>query len=270
MISRGVLGAGALLLLANGVILVNVARNRAGNPDAVVRLSEREARTYITQEKGTEPLLELRLSWKTAAGPDGQATWFDRARLAALGVPDLPAVEDSIGTSRWRPVDRKGYAVLELAGPAWERWQAAEQATRDSARARRDTTRIVPTPGTEESHVHGAAPRKWTDWSPTRLMAVDIGRDPLALRQQYPDRSRYLILPATYRAVFTGPVADSTGAVITPARLEGQIMDLLPGTLHVPRPLRDSLVGLGAAAPDSATHYEFTMKVGKRWEAWVE
>lgn len=270
MTTRGILAAGALLLLANGVILVNVARNRAGNPDAVVRLSEREARTYITQEKGTEPLLELRLAWKMASGPDGQSTWFDRARLEALGVPDLPAAGDSLGTNRWRPVDRKGYAVLELAGPAWERWEAAEQATRDSARARRDTTRMAPMPAAGEGHVHDDVPRKWTSWSPTRLMAVDIGRDPLALRQQYPDRSRYLILPATYRAVVTGVVADSTGAVVTPARLEGQIMDLLPGTLHVPRPLRDSLVGLGAAAPDSTTHYEFTVKVGKRWEAWVE
>jgi hypothetical protein len=270
MTTRGVLGAGALLLLANGIILVNVARNRAGNPDAVVRLSEREARTYITQENGTQPLLELRLAWKTAAGPDGQGTWFDRARLEALGVPDLPPAGDSIGTSRWRPVDRKGYAVLELAGPAWERWEAAEQAARDSARARRDTTRMAQAPAPKEEHVHGAAPGRRTDWSSTRLMAVDIGRNPLLLRQQYPDRSRYLILPATYRAVVTGPVADSTGAVVTPPRLEGQIIDLLPGTLHVPRPLRDSLVGLGAAAPDSTTHYEFTMKVGKRWEAWVE
>ena len=43
MINRGVLAAGALVVLANGAILANVARNRGGNPDAVVRLSEREA-----------------------------------------------------------------------------------------------------------------------------------------------------------------------------------------------------------------------------------
>ncbi len=42
MTTRGVLVAVAVLLLANGAILVNVARNRAGNPDAVVRLSQRE------------------------------------------------------------------------------------------------------------------------------------------------------------------------------------------------------------------------------------
>ena len=44
MINRSVLVAGAALVVSNGAILVNVARNHAGNPDAVVRLSEREAR----------------------------------------------------------------------------------------------------------------------------------------------------------------------------------------------------------------------------------
>ena len=267
MNSRGVLAAGAVLLLANGVILVNVARNHAGNPDAVVRLTEREARTYVTAEKGTEPLLELRLNWETATGADGAPTWFDRARLEALGVPDLPAAGDSIGTSRWRPTNRLGYAVLELGGPAWERWAAADQARRDSA-GHRDSA--APVPDMKGMHDHGGGSSARGAWAPTRLFAVDIGPDPMALRQQYPDRSRYLILPATYRAEFTGPTMDSTGAITVPSRLEGRITQLLPGTLHVPRPLRDSLLGLGAAAPDSATQYEFTMKVGKRWEGWVE
>lgn len=227
MTTRGVLVAGAVLLLANGVILVNVARNHSDNPDAVVRLSEREARTYVTPEQGTEPLLELRLNWETATGPVGAATWFDRARLEALGVPDLPAAGDSIGTSRWRPTNRLGYAVLELGGPAWERWAAADQARRDSATSRPDSA--APVPDMKGMHEHGGRPTDRGYWSPTRLFAVDIGRDPVALRQQYPDRSRYLILPATYRAEFTGPTMDSTGAITVPSRLEGRITQLLPG-----------------------------------------
>jgi len=101
-------------------------------------------------------------------------------------------------------------------------------------------------------------------------MAVDFGLDPHALRQQYPERSRYLILPATCRADVTPAVRDSTGSVITPARVDGTIDQLLPGTVHVPRPLRDSLLGLGAARNDPTTRFEVTLKVGKQWEAWVE
>jgi hypothetical protein len=58
--------------------------------------------------------------------------------------------------------------------------------------------------------------------------------------------------------------------VTAPPRVTGRIGDLLPGTLVVPEPLRDSLMALGAGRPDSTTHYEFTVKVGTRWEAWVE
>jgi hypothetical protein len=269
MMNRGFLAAGALLVLANGAILANVARNRAGNPDAVVRLSEREARAFMPPEDQTELMLILRLEWQTALGPDGEDTWFDRARLEALGVTGLPADGDTTSGDRWLGGERVGYAVLELAGPAWDRWQALKQAQRDSARARRDSSLVVATPDAE-AHQHGPAAPKPAGARASRLMAVDIGPDPLALRAKYPDRSRYLILPANYRADFIPPTRDSSGVVTTPSRTTGRITQILPGTLLVPEPLRDSLLGLGAGKPDSTTHYEFTMKVGKRWEAWVE
>ena len=66
MINRGLVAAGALLVLANGAILANVARNRAGNPDAVVRLSEREAQAYLPPEDQAELMLSLRLRWQMA------------------------------------------------------------------------------------------------------------------------------------------------------------------------------------------------------------
>jgi len=262
MINRSVLVAGAVLLLANGAILVNVARNRAGNPDAVVRLSEREARAFMPPEKETEMMLLLRLEWQTALGPDGADTWFDRARLEALGFKDLPAEGDTASGPRWLAGERVGYAVLELAGPAWERWVAVEQARRDSLKG---GPSLEPTP-----HHGGPPPRVPPGTRASRLMAVDLGLDPAALRGQYPDRSRYLILPANFRADFAPPQRDSAGVVTAPARITGRISLILPGTLLVPEPLRDSLLALGAGAPDSTTRYEFTVKVGKRWEAWVE
>ena len=62
MINRGVLAAGALVVLANGAILANVARNRAGNPDAVVRLSEREAQVLrLLGSTEQDAIAEVRL-----------------------------------------------------------------------------------------------------------------------------------------------------------------------------------------------------------------
>jgi len=268
MINRGWLVAGATLIVANGLILGNVVRNRAGNPDAVVRLTERELHAYVATEYEAAPMLEFRIQWQMAPGPDAPTPWFDRARLEALGARELPAVGDTAGTMRRPSVRRAGYVVLELAGPAWERWQARAQARRDSVAAgnARDSVRMEPM----EGHRHGP-PAEAAEWvRASRLMAVDIGLDPAALRERYPDRSMYLILPAVWRADIAQPDRDSSGRVLRPAVVTGQIEELRPGTVHVPRSLRDSLLALGAGQPDSSTHFAVTYKVGKRWEGWVE
>lgn len=261
MINRGLLAAGVVLVLANGAILVNVSRNRAGTPDAVIRLTERELRSYVSQDEGAEEMLELRLTWETAAGTGSATTWFDRSRLEALGVTGLPPGDDTTWTPRCCASSRPAYVVLELAGPAWERHAATEQARRDSTDANRKSRGVdsVLAPWLESE---GA--------SATRLMAVDIGPDPWALRQRYPDRSSYLILPATYEADISPPARDTAGAVVAPTKVTGRIAQLLPGTVHVPRPLRDSLITLGAAKNDSTRRFAVSFKVGRRWEGWVE
>jgi len=262
MMNRGVLAAAATLVVANALILGGVVRNRAGNPDAVIRLGERELESWGGAAEGAEPLLNLRLRWQTASGPAG-VPWFDQAKLEALGERHLPSPDDTTRTFGWMRPTRAGYVVLELAGPAWQRYAVAEQARRDSMQAARP-------PAAQEHH---AGDRPWMEGDGagmSRLMAVDFGLDPLALRQQYPERSQYLILPATYRADVTPAVRDSAGGVTAPARIEGTISQLLPGTVHVPRPLRDSLLTLGVTHRDSTTRFEVTLKVGKKWEAWVE
>ena len=259
MINRGLLTAGAVLVVANLFVLGGVSRNRAGNPDAVVRLSDRELETWGSTNKGAEAILNLRLRWNMAPGPDAGATWFDRARLQALGVTRLPEPNDSAAAEHWTRDTRMGYAVLELAGPAWQRW-AASQADSGEGDGR------LPMPAPESK----GPDRTVRVAGSSRLTAVDIGNDPRALRQRYPERSQYLILPITYQAVVMPAVRDSLGTVTEPARIEGRITQLLPGTVHVPRPLRDSLLGLGAARTDSTRHFEVTYKVGKNWEGWVE
>jgi len=259
--NRGVLVAGATLIVANLLILGGVLRNRAGNPDAVLRLSERELQSWGDYSDGAEEFLNCRLQWTMATGPDGHE-WFDRSKLEALGGRNLPAVDDTARTHGWMRPTRPGYAVLELAGPAWERWQAAQQAAADSATIQR--------PVAMAARPEYAKPMLAMDVRATRLMAVDFGLDPLALREQYPDRSRHLILPATYRLDIAPPERDSAGKVTVVHDVAGAISELLPGTVHVPRPLRDSLLALGAAGRDSTTHFEVTLKVGKKWEVWVE
>jgi len=150
--------------------------------------------------------------------------------------------------------------VLELAGPEWERWSASNQ-------ARQDTTAGLRQALEDAAPEASALLKQLEDSAASRLMAVDIGHDPQALRTQYPDRSRYLILPATYQAQIARKMV---GGVSTIDSVNGRVSELLPGTVHVPRPLRDSLLALGATRRDSTTRFEVTVKVGKKWEAWAE
>jgi hypothetical protein len=258
----GLWAAAVVVVIGNAVIMAGVARNRAGNPDAVVRLSERELRNVVEMDEGAEPILDFRIEWGVAPGPDG-APWFDRAMLESLGVGRLPEPADSAAVNDFREEGRRAYAVLELGGPAWDRLAAMRQAQLDSAQAGRP-------PEAQAKHAGDLPWLEGVGRHESRLLAVDIGNDPLALRQKYPERSRYLILPAAYVAEVEVARKDSLGVVTEPARVLGRITDLLPGRVYVPRPLRDSLLALGAAADDSTTRFEVTYKVGRKWEGWVE
>ena len=172
-------------------------RNRAGNPDAVVRLSERELETW-----GPPTRARSRCSISGSAGKRRPAPRGAPGSTAPGSRPlaSRPPRTDDTAAAEHRPGTRLGYAVLELAGRAW------------SAGRRRIGEGDVGCPS--GAGVEGAE-RTVRRGSP-RLMAVDIGRDPQALRQQYPERSQYLILPATYRAVHAG---DRDSSARSPCRL---------------------------------------------------
>jgi Domain of unknown function (DUF4824) len=256
--NRGLFIAGVILALGNAAILLNVARNRAGTPDAELRISEREAQSWAYAPEGEEGMLTLRLRWETAPGDDGQPAWFDRAKLVSLGFEDLPPDGDTTASSRYRTQVRPAYAVLELNGPAWTRWITQYETRLDSIRA-----------ANPPDTVNKGPDRFFERKTHTRLMLVDAGLDPAALRTQYPLRTMYLILPATISGSFHPGLRERADKP-APGHASGQVTQLLPGTLHVPRPLRDSLLALGASPPDSATHFTVTVKVGRQFVAWVE
>lgn len=259
MRNRGLFIAGAILALGNAAIVVNVARNRAGTPDAELRISEREAQSWDYPPEGEEGMLTLRLRWETATGEDGQTAWFDRAKLLSLGFEDLPRDGDTTGAPHFPMQVRPAYAVLELDGPAWTRWITRSEARLDSIRAANPADTLqYPVARSFERNTH------------TRLMLVDAGLDPAALRTQYPLRTMYLILPATVSASFHLGLRVRADKPRAPGHASGQVTQLLPGTLHVPLPLRDSLLALGASPPDTATHYTVTLKVGRQYVGWVE
>jgi hypothetical protein len=229
-----VLGAGALLLAG-----------AAWNRDAVdtrIELTEREC-SLKTGNNDDNTEVTLRFVWREpdVDVPDA-APWLDSTGLRAVGFDVTPPPPDQ-SPAYERLLPREAFLVLEMEGPAWRWWIDARQ--REAAQ------RITET--------KDAAARKLYEdaldsdrHKGSRLVAVAAGRDPRALRERFPDRSRYLILPAE----------------ITMSNLPFNQKYILHGTaalrseqIPVPLSFRRAL-----AAP----HYRVTIAVGRRFEPWLD
>lgn len=297
MMRRGWLVALAVVVAVNLGVWVGVWRNRAGEPDATVALDEREI-VLLGGADGAAPsgaqrgsagdgsLIRLRWHIQREAWPGGDAPSFlpsfiDLPKLEALGFDCSVRPGDPAADAFYRAtLPRPAVVVVEIAGPAWQRhlalWQERSRADIDRLRA----SRVLK--GEEEADYQRAietAPERLS-----RLVPIDVGTDPDALRAHYPDRTRYLLLRAVVR-LYRDP-----GGAGTPPSLVGRIAEWLPGELIVPRQARAAVAGLpptrlgaspGRGAPrfpdrhsaarlDHASRYQVRIKVGHLLQPWVE
>jgi hypothetical protein len=254
---KGLLVAVAVVLVANAWALALVARNRSGSPDATLQLTERELRLPPagTEETGVVLWLEWQRP-RDAGARAAEYAWFDRAKLASLGF-DCHVPPDSADAAAYyrsaRLLAREVYAVFEY---------------------RPDEVRAAPdVPAVSRDGV-ASPPLDAADLARLpRLVPVDAGTDPSALRARYPDRARFLVAPAIARAVYLD--ARATGGQ---PRLTGQFGAVLPEQIFVPREHAALLARLQAgAAPDEQpwmrlTHdprYRVTLRYGRNLEPWV-
>lgn len=256
----------AFLAAVNVVVLAGAAWNRSGSPEASVVLTERElslAREYSSDENsGAGFALQL---CRFCEDP----SWFGRAKLEALGFD----VEGYLGQelrTRKRPLQRKAYAVLEYDGPAW---QAALQRER---RALEKLQAQVASGEVGSEHIKAAEDRlRRMQALDSRLLPVDVGRDPQILRTSYPDASRYIIAPATVR------MRECRGRQCAEPAY-GQVADILTGSIHVPARFHrvfDSAFGserpwwsygsLLWARDLEGPRYRVELHYGRRHEPWV-
>jgi hypothetical protein len=276
--SAHTLGAGiALIVLTNAVALGGVWWNRAAPPESTLTLSERELglpwRNLRSQENSG---LALSLRWRVA-NPDngdtqvstftfnnGTPAWLDSVRLQTLGfeVGDLNTDAGQRRFTRQQP--RPAILVLELDGPA--RQQALEQARENAVR---HAAAAEVNPGSKEfiaraKSAKAALARE--ESSNSRLFAIDAGRDAEALRARYPDRARFMLLPATVRPRLHHPKHGTplpTGTITRPDS---------PG-LHVPHAMSAPLEGLHARAtgePGSEDRFTAVVSIGRLLESWIE
>lgn len=277
----GLLAAIALILVINAIVFTNVGLNRAGEPDAIITLTERELplSSFHHAADRENSGVSLRLAWQEYPliyefeGYEQKYAWFDKTKLEAIGFDcSLPLNDPNAERHYGKMLPRNAYVVLEYEGKAWEAWKVRME--------RKLEERALEAKGDEKKEKEYVRIKKQYEQSlrsRSRLFAVDAGRDPHQLRLQYPDRSRYIIAAARVRPLFKMGRADLKKKVET--RLEGTILDVLSADINVPLSKRDAVDALlkdrtrlysrYQSDRESGPHYAVTLIYGKRYEPWV-
>jgi len=256
------LGAAAIILLANTFALVHAAMNRSGTPESEIVLTDRELKYYGNlgdEDSG----VELRIDWSIRQslnavdfrGLDPPEEIFDTQKLQQIGFDCSVAPGDSkAGDFYARQRPRRAFVALEYNGPAWraflERFaRAAEQRAdlKDGLEFQRNQR--------------------------TQLWAIDGAGDPETLRARYPDRNSILILPAVITISHVPNMPEFQGRPARAAHLTGNIQQV-PSTIHVPRPFSDGFRRRGntSARPKEALEtplYRVHLRYGSALEPWI-
>ncbi|MDX5373933.1 MAG: DUF4824 family protein [Pseudomonadaceae bacterium] len=258
---HGLLAGLALILLSNAVALGGAWYNRQGEAESRLQLSERELWRSHDGPRRENSGLSLYLDWRTPRDPeDGQRysrQSLDEATLLQLGFAPHAGSEQ-----HWRqPRERQALIVLELDGPAYRtELGVVEQELLQAEKM------LAFTPDNRQLQEQAEQARKALERERTRasrLFAIDAGTDLHALRQRYPDRSRYAIVGGTVRAWCACGNKQ-------PHRLRGQIDTLHIASLNVPAAWRPALTEEMPRRHDSEQlPLRVEVSFGQRLEPWI-
>ena len=267
---RTLLAGCALIVLVNALALGGAAYNRAGEPDSLLLLSEREL--LATNGRWLSPEndgMVLTLAWRVlpTEGSDnfhrdwaffgGSPAWLDQRKMQSLGF-ELPEQSPITSMTIRRPRSREVLLVLELDGPTYQqalnlarqqyaeesRLRAANPEKREFVQRRDDAQKRLQREETQNS----------------RLFVVDAGLDVAALRAQYPDKTRYLIARGRVHAQWRSNAPQPT--------LYGRIDRLTISEISVPVELRTGLSRRDLL--QQPTPFQATVAFGKRLEPWLQ
>ncbi|HEY6863464.1 MAG TPA: DUF4824 family protein [Burkholderiales bacterium] len=265
-----------LLALTNAIALGGALWNRSGEPQARMRLTERELQRFEPWYGNRENSgLTLRLRWRTLVeertaadfyslryGSSGGAPgWLDRAKMESLGFDTsmLAAYSERARKRYEKQLPREVLLVLELDGAAYRR---ALELTRERVDGELAKPFIAGDRAAEERRKSLRETLDWETSRSSRLFVVDAGTDADALRAKYQDRARYAIVRGEAR-----PWAAGAGS----GRAAGIVDSVSVASINVPLRLRGVLAGVQALdyAPAPRTPFDATVAWGRRFEPWL-
>jgi len=274
--TRTLIAGAAVIALTNAVALLGVAYNRSGEPDSVMQLTQRELHpAYHGWGVHDNSGMALRLDWRliTAerldindvtfaySGYGGAPSWLDKAKLRELGF-DLSRLEDTERGHRFyaRQLPRPALLVLEYDGAAYQRSLELVRGHAEHEEALR-----IGNPGKkefEERARHAWALLQREEQSNSRLFVIDAGRDAIALRAKYPDRSRY--------AIVWGRLRLSVSFDKPEPKVSAYVSELEPSEINIPKAQRSAFQEkMGISTPYATGSFDVTLVIGKRLEPWI-
>lgn len=267
--THALVGGVGLILLVNAVALGGVAWNRSAEPDSTLPLSQRELirnTTWHNENSG----LSLRLRWRTPTRDEGtrhNRGWLpaiDAQKMASLGFRMPAQVDDESAQHFGRQQSRDALLVLELDGPLYQREVQLTRKRLDEARLAADAAPQNARLADERDFIRRELDSE--EKTDTRLLLKDVGLDLQALRAQYPDRRRYLIIHGRVR-----PISNYYQHIWT---LGGTASGIGSDSINVPYQWRERLDEITAQPHRTADGLPqpFVAKVafGRRLEPWIE
>ncbi|MDH5666868.1 MAG: DUF4824 family protein [Nitrospira sp.] len=273
------------LVLTNAVVLAGVAYNRSGEPDVEITLTEREVPVSLgtggPNDEDTGLALHLRwqspnMRWHSFQHESGPA-WFDQAKLEAVGYDcSLPLSDLDAALYYNRQLPREVYVVLEYEGQAWADWLKAWGEDLLSASAKVAAGQL--SQQNVDKHREGY---ERVSITAARLVAIDVGKDAVQLRQQYPEPHRFIITRAQVRLAFKEGKTESGEDY--PPHLRGSVTHVLTEEIHVPYEWHSVLTrftegrssyknfqnSFAWQGDPKEPRYEITLRYGKRHEPWI-
>ncbi len=264
-----------LLVLTNLAVLSGVAANRSGSPETQVILTEREVQIPYRSHKENSGL-DLHLNWRVAGVEDysgfssrwNSPAWFDADKLKKLGflIPDYDHSDDSFN-QRKQPVTKEVFIVLENDSPLFQKvikWLEKDlKKEKKLLLADRDDKELM-------DRVKNAEERlKRERISGSRLFVVNAGLNAKQLREQYSDRTRFIITKGkvNYRYNYGGDGKEKK------REISGYVSSLSVANIHVPLQYRQKFDSIRehnkSRDMGDPTRYQVELAYGHRFEPWL-
>lgn len=274
---QGMVCSLVLVVASHLVVLARVVYNRTSPATSELVLGTRELAVSWTRPDDSRHQLGLTFQgrWpddnQVAIEPPPAGRWArDPERLRNLGFTIDPALAPTVSPEeRPGPRQRVGYVALSFGGTAfadWSRHQAAERARHAVATAHLAPQLASAVPTDAEPPAEPPPEDDWTRRHVSRLVAIDVDRDPTALRARHPD-PEVLILPALFRLTWIAVLDPATNGVApSPASYFPMVaLDRLAvRRVWVPRGLREAVASL-----DDPLERRLRLRVGASYEPFL-